>query len=72
MNRDRFYEEMEIAYKKANNGGSVYGKQCRDFIVDVGTSFYQVDCRKYLENTSKLNVNKGGINNGDTNKESIE
>lgn len=71
MNKDRFYKEMEIAYKKNNNGGNINSKQCKDFMVDVGTSFYQVDCKKYIENMNRFNINRG-VNNSENNKDGIE
>lgn len=63
MNVERFKVEMENAYKKSSKVRKGNGQMCGDFIVDVGTSFYQVDGEKYRENISRINMNLDSTNN---------
>lgn len=49
MKKDRFYEEMDKAFYKANSSDKKNNEKCKDFIVDNNTSYYEVDCRKYKE-----------------------
>lgn len=48
MKKDRFFEEMDKAYKEANPIDNRKEKY-RDFIVENNNSYYEVDCRKYKE-----------------------
>ncbi len=49
MKRDRFCEEMEKAFYKTNSLDKKKDDKCKDFIVDNNTSYYEVDCMKYIE-----------------------
>ena len=52
MKIDRFFDEMEKAYYTANplDKDNI---QCKDFIVENKTSYYEVDCSKYKEITDR-------------------
>lgn len=46
MKKDRFFMEMENAYREVNLKDD---KKEKDFIVDNNNSYYEVDCKKYKE-----------------------
>lgn len=48
MKKDRFFMEMENAYREVNLKDDKKEKD-KDFIVDNNNSYYEVDCKRYKE-----------------------